>query len=287
MKRKAQQKLTAESYELKAGQAGNARLRLDLAFVGTGLCGWQVQARGTTVQGLVDGALRAVGHGGTKVVGCSRTDSGVHARTFTAHVDTDIDRPLGAVLSGLNANLPPQVRVYRVSRPGRDFHARYACTLKRYRYHLFTGAVVPPPVEPYVWPWRGRISREALGDSAALFLGEHDFSAFTTADGRERNTRRTVTECRWEERGELLVLHVSGPSFLHRMVRCMGGAMIGAGTGRLSLRDIRSALAGDLSGPQIPALPAQGLALWEVEYPAEATDLDSAGGIPEGLLFPL
>jgi len=294
MKRRVQPKLKAESHKLtaslekpKAAQAGCARLRLDLAFVGTQLCGWQSQARGTTVQGLVDGALRAIGHAGARTVGCSRTDSGVHARLFTAHVETDLDRALGAVLNGLNANLPPQVRVYRVSRPAQGFHARYSCTLKRYRYHLYTGGTVPPSIEPFVWPWHGRIGEEALRESAELFVGEHDFAALTTADGRERNTQRTLTECRWEDRGPLLVLHVTGRSFLHRMVRCMAGAMVAAGTGRVSLPALRSALAGDCTGPQIPALPAQGLTLWEVEYPGEGPEPESAGEIPDGPIFPL
>jgi len=287
MKRRVSPTLKAESHKLRACPQGLTRLRLDLAFVGTGLCGWQSQAKGITVQGLVDGALRAIGHRGPRAVGCSRTDSGVHARLFTAHADTDFDRPLAAVLNGLNANLPPHVRVYRVSLAPHGFHARYSSTLKRYRYHLYRDRVVPPSVEPFVWPWHGRIDEGALRDTGDLFGGEHDFAAFTTADGRERNTRRTIAECRWEERGPLLVLHVSGPSFLHRMVRCMGGAMVAAGTGRLPLSAVRSALAGKPAAPQISALPAQGLVLWDVEYGGFPDPANGAGQIPRGSLFPL
>ena len=287
MKKKVQKKLTAESHKLTASPKGVARLRLDLAFVGTGLCGWQSQAKGSTVQGLVDGALRAIGHRGPKTVGCSRTDSGVHARLFTAHADAEFDRPFAAVLNGLNANLPPHVRVYRVSLAPHGFHARYSSTLKRYRYHLYRERVVPPSLEPFVWPWHGRLDAGALRDAVDLFVGEHDFAALTTADGRERNTRRTITECRWEERGPLLVLHVSGPSFLHRMVRCMGGAMVAVGTGRLPLSAVRSALAGKPAAPQISALPAQGLVLWDVEYAAHPEPAGEAGAIPEEPIFPL
>jgi tRNA pseudouridine38-40 synthase len=287
MKKSVPPKLKAESAELGAAQAGSTRLRLDLAFVGTGLCGWQAQTRGTTVQGLADNALRAIGHSGPRVVGCSRTDSGVHARLFSAHVDTALRRPLTAVLNGLNANLPPVVRIYRVSTAPQDYHARFSCVLKRYRYHLYTGPVVPPGLGPFVWPWKGQLDLEALSRAAALFQGERNFAAFTTADGRERNTLRIVKECRWERRGPLLILHVTGPSFLHRQVRCMAGAMIGVGTGRLQLEDLRRALLGETRGPQIPALPAQGLTLWDVEYPAQCKPAESAGQIPEGPIFPL
>ena len=263
------------------------RLRLDLAFAGTSLCGWQIQARGTTVQGLVDEALRAIDHLGGRVTGCSRTDSGVHARAFTAHVDTPLRRPLLAILKGLNANLPPQVRVYRAGWAPAAFHARYACTGKDYRYHLYLGPVVPPTLAPFVWAWQGELDLGAMREGCALFLGRHDFAAFTTADGRERNTLRALTRCEWVLDGPVLALHVSGPSFLHRMVRCIGGALVAVGTGRLSQADVERALGGDLGGPQIPALPAQALTLWEVRYPAEMEPEEVAGAWPEGPTFPL
>ncbi|MEW5765587.1 MAG: tRNA pseudouridine(38-40) synthase TruA [Acidobacteriota bacterium] len=263
------------------------RLRLDLAFAGTGLQGWQAQARGTTVQGLVDAALSAVGHRGPRVVGCSRTDSGVHARAFTAHVDATFARHPEATLKGLNANLPPQIRVYRVSVPGDSFHARYSCSGKTYRYHLCRGAAVPPFLAPYVWAWRGALDLSAVADAARLFLGEHDFSAFTTSDGRERNPRRTLTECRIEERGDLLCFHVSGASFLHRMVRCIVGLLLAVGGGRVGQQEVRMALSGENPGFQIPALPAQGLVLWEVVYPAGAEAIPFAGSLPREGLFPI
>ena len=263
------------------------RLRLDLAFAGTGLQGWQAQARGTTVQGLVDAALTAVGQRGPRVVGCSRTDSGVHARAFTAHVDATFARDPVAVLKGLNANLPPQVRVYRVAAAGESFHARFSCVGKTYRYHLYRSEAVPPFLAPYVWAWRGLLDLSAAADAAALFLGEHDFSAFTTSDGRERNPRRTLTECRILERGDLLTFHVSGASFLHRMVRCIVGLLLAVGGGRLGMDEVRKALSGEDPGFQIPALPPQGLVLWEVNYPRATEACPSAGSVPREGLFPI
>jgi len=276
-----------EAPERPALRPGQRRLRLDLAFLGTGYRGWQTQARGTTVQGLVDEALRKIAHRGSRVLGCSRTDSGVHARRFTAHVDTALDRPLPAILKGLNANLPPDVRVYRAGWARSDFHARYSSTGKSYRYHLYEAPVLPPALAPYVWQWHGELDEAAMAAAAQLFVGEHDFAAFTTADGREKNTTRTVTECRWERRGPLLVLHVAGPSFLHRMVRCMGGMLVSVGTGRLSETHLRHALSGSLSGPQIPALPAQGLTLWRVDFPKNQEPAELFGAYPEGPEFPV
>jgi tRNA pseudouridine38-40 synthase len=275
------------SQEARGGSPGaGERLRLDLAFVGTPYRGWQSQAKGATVQDLLDSALRSVGHRGPRPVGCSRTDAGVHARLYTAHVEGTPSRSPGALLNGLNANLPPEIRVYRASRAQSDFHARFSCSGKTYIYHLYTGPVVPPFLGPYVWVWRGPLDRGAMESGARLVGGEHDFAAFTTVEGRDKKTRIRVDSVRWEERGPILALHVEGKAFLHRMVRCIAGALVGLGTGRLSLDDLEGALGGDCSGPLLPALPAQGLVLWEVRYPG-AGPADAAGQIPASPLFPL
>ncbi len=278
--------------EADAGQdttlAGAARrLRLDLAFDGTGLCGWQSQRGDVTLQDILDDALTAIGHRGPRIVGCSRTDAGVHARAFTAHVDTDLDRPPEALLNGLNAHLPRAIRVYRVGTTDSSFHARYSCTGKEYRYHLYRNAVVPPFLSQWVLRWKGKLDTGIMERASRAFPGEHDFSLFTTAYGRTRNTVRTVSECRIEEKGPLLVLHVSGVSFLHRMVRLIGGALVAVGTGRLAPERIPAMLRGVEPGLQIPALPARGLVLWNVEYPPEAEPAGAAGRSPSEGGFPL
>lgn len=263
------------------------RTRLDIAFCGSGLSGWQAQKDDATVQDLLDRALRHIGHRGSRVVGCSRTDAGVHARAFTAHVDTNLDRSSEAILHGLNAHLPRSVRVYRVGRATEDFHARYSCLGKTYRYHIYREAVVPPFLAPYVLRWKGVLNYGIMDAASRAFVGEHNFACFTTAYGRTRNTRRTVTRCRIEERGPLLVLHVSGVSFLHRMVRLIGGALVAAGTGRLDADRIPSMLSGVPPDVQIPALPARGLVLWSLDYPPEAEPEAPFGTIPEESAFPV
>jgi tRNA pseudouridine38-40 synthase len=179
------------------------------------------------------------------------------------------------------------VRVYRVGWAPEAFHARYASSGKEYRYHLFLGPVVPPALFPFLWQWQGELDLDAMDKASRQFVGEHDYSAFTTADGREKNTIRRIDRCQWERRGSLLVLHVTGHSFLHRMVRCMAGALVGVGTGRLSSEVVANALEGSMEGPQIPALPAQGLVLWEVHYPPEVDVKQSFGTFPDGPFFPL
>lgn len=252
------------------------RLRLDLSFVGAPFRGWQAQAKGPTVQDALESALRAIQVGASRPVGCSRTDAGVHARRFVAHVDVTGRRTCEQVLKGLDHALSEALRVHRVAVVPGDFHARYACLRKRYRYFLHLGPVAPPALAPYLWSWQGPLDLDRMAHAARLFEGEHDFARFTTAEGREKNTLRSLDLCRAERRGPLLVLTVAGRSFLHRMVRCVAGALVAVGSGRLEEGDVARALAGERKGPHLHALPAQGLHLWDLEYPE--TDAQEAYG---------
>jgi len=258
------------------------KYRLDLSFVGTPFKGWQSQAGGGTVQDLITDALEAIGHEGKRPVGCSRTDAGVHARAFTAHVACTFDRSPEAVLRGLNANLPPEIRVFGVRVLRVSFHARYDAASKAYRYFVYRDPVVPPPLHPFVSHWCGALHRQALEEAAAFFEGEHDYSAFTTAEGRKRETRRTVDRCAWTFGDALWTLEVRGRSFLHRQVRCMAGALLGVGSGRIDAGSLETALSGG-EAPPFPALPGRGLTLWDVQYPhAEYEEEYDSGMVPEG-----
>jgi len=259
---------TASRGELSKAPAPR-RLRLDLSFVGTRLYGWQSQAKGKTGQDELEAALASIQTGHSKLTGCSRTDSGVHARRFCAHVDITKRRSCEQILKGLNAALPPEIRVHRVSAVSSEFHARFACGGKTYKYFLYLGPVSPPALAPYLWAWQGRLDAALMAKSASLFEGEHDFALFTTADGRERNTRRAVTSCTVSINGPLLVITVEGPSFLHRMVRCIAGALAAVGSGRLNESDLLATLTGNSAGITVHALPAQALHLWDVRYPTE------------------
>ena len=256
------------------------RLKLDLSFVGTGLHGWQSQAKGNTGHDELASALRSIQAGASSLTGCSRTDSGVHARRFCAHVDVSKQRPCEQILKGLNAALPPGMRVHKVSAISSDFHARFGCEGKTYKYFLYLGPVAPPALAPYLWAWQGKLDAAKLSEAASLFEGTHDFSLFTTADGRERNTTRQVKLCRAERSGDFLVIIVEGPSFLHRMVRCIAGALVAAGSGKMGEDELSAALSGKRGNAVIHALPAQGLHLWEVRY-GETKAAESFGEWPK------
>lgn len=274
------------------------RIKIDLSFAGTSFCGFQSQSGGNTVQDGLESALKKIGFA-PKAVGCSRTDGGVHARRYTAHCeDTHPARECREILRGLNSNLPDGILVSSVSRVGPQFHARYSSLEKTYRYFIYLGDAAPPPAAPFVTAMSPAVSVDRMAEALPLFAGEHDFRAFTTADGRRSNTIRNVSSAAVLAGGCVVCIEIRGRSFLHRMVRFIAGALVSYSREKVSGDFLVSALSGGAESLPFPALPAQGLHLWEVFYgdtevrekfgdtcspglwPFEGLDLATAGRAP-------
>lgn len=246
--------------------ANTPRIKIDLSFAGTHFRGFQIQSREKTVQGEIESALGKIGFF-PKMVGCSRTDGGVHARRFTAHCgDARPARECGEILRGLNSNLPDGIRVFSVSRVGPEFHARYSCLEKTYRYFIYLGESPPPPAAPFIEALRPAFSAGRMAEALPLFAGEHDFRAFTTTDGRRSNTVRNISSAAVLAAGPAVCIEIRGRSFLHRMVRFIAGALVCYSREKVSADFLRSALSGGEEHLPFPALPAQGLHLWDVVY---------------------
>jgi tRNA pseudouridine38-40 synthase len=244
------------------------KIKLDLSFAGTNFRGFQSQRKGHTVQDALEAALGKIGFS-PKLTGCSRTDGGVHARNYVAHFqDVKPERSCRDVLRGLRSNLPEDILVKSASRVDGEFHARYSCVEKTYRYYLFLGDAVPPPAAPYVARIFPALSVEAMCEILPVFLRERDFKAFTTSEGRKSNTVREINAISLFVSEPLLCVEIKGRSFLHRMVRFMAGALLACSRGKVSKDFLENALSGNEDFLPFPALAAHGLHLWDVKYEA-------------------
>lgn len=242
------------------------RVRLLLEFDGTDFCGWQVQSQGRTVQGVVEEALRQMQGGAVRLHSSGRTDAGVHARGMVAHFDPLRELPLAAYREGLNPMLPADVAVLDASFPDPDFHARFSARGKWYRYSLLQSDRRHPLLSRFSWQVRHPLDLDAMRQGAALFVGEHDFSAFRGTGCAARTTTRRIDRFDLVEEGNTLHWDVKGSGFLKNMIRIMIGTLVEVGFGRRQPEEILSLLAsGDrcLSGR---TAPPQGLCLQEVYY---------------------
>ncbi len=242
-------------------------LLLTITYDGTAYHGWQIQENALTVQQVFQEALFRVTGQREDLKGCSRTDTGVHARQFCLSLKTAAPMPPQRLLAALNHYLPPDVAVKDCREVPPDFHARYSCKGKEYCYEIWNH----PVREPFL---RGRALHywypmdEALLDQAARrYVGVHDFTSFCTLDSRDRgDLTRRVWESKVERRGNLVVFTVAADGFLYNMVRIMAGTLLRVQQGKLDPEDIPGIIAARERKAAGPTAPACGLYLNRVFY---------------------
>ena len=259
------------------------RLRIDLAYDGGGFRGWARQPGLRTVQGDVERALDTVlRREGSALTVAGRTDTGVHARGQVAHLDLPdgaleaaagrgTDPPEAALLRRVNGVLEPDVRLRRVAVAPPGFDARFSAQWRRYAYRI---ADRPDTVDPlargHVLARERALDEAAMQAASAVLLGEHDFAAFCKK--REgATTIRTLLELGWSRRDDgVLVGTVRADAFCHRMVRALVGCLVAVGEHRRDAEWAAAVLAGRRRDPAVKVVPAHGLTLEEVGYPADA-----------------
>jgi len=246
------------------------RIMLTLRYDGTAYHGWQVQPNGVTVQQTLQDAIEAVTGVRSGVIGCSRTDAGVHADMFCCTFDTDSPLRGDKLCCALNYHLPRDVSVYAAAEVAEDFHPRYMAGGKRYVYRIWNGPQRHPMWEPYAIHQRKVLDVDLLNRAAADFVGTHDFAAFCGADSDlQGDSIRTIRSCTVTRQGDLVLLAVEGDGFLYNMVRIMVGTLLEIAAGRMTPDCIPAILdSGDrtLAGP---TAPAKALCLERVFYTEE------------------
>ncbi len=248
------------------------RLRIDLAYDGTGFHGWASQPQLRTVQATLEQALCTVLRVPEAATTCAgRTDTGVHARGQVVHTDVASgEEDLERLRRRLNGVLPADVRVARCALAPPGFDARFSALWRRYAYRIADAVAVPDPLQRHqVLTWPRPLDVEAMNDAAEGLLGEHDFAAFCRRREGATTVRRLLElSCLRDERGTL-VATVRADAFCHSMVRALIGCLLAVGEGRRGPRWPAAVLAAEVRDPAVAVVAARGLTLEEVAYPAD------------------
>jgi tRNA pseudouridine38-40 synthase len=258
---------------------GRFRFRLDLAYDGTDFYGFSKQSAYRTVAGeLLSGLVKIFGEDDQdfrmRVAG--RTDAGVHAQAQVLHLDLTSEqlkriRRGHGVAERLNKIIDPDVRVISFEEADPGFHARYSALSRRYRYSIADRSVVPNPMTSrYLLEILWHLEVEPMVEVAKEFIGLRDFRAFC----KERDgttTIRRLREISVKRRSNGVIdIEIEADAFCHNMVRSVVGALMSAGSGRTSVREVRKALSGQRNENAYKVQAPQGLTLIKIAYPAKS-----------------
>ena len=243
------------------------RIRITLGYDGTDFHGWQVQPGLPTIQGTLEEIVAGIEGRHVHVAGSGRTDSGVHALAQVAAFTLENPIPPDNLRRAINRLLPPAIRILEAAETHPEFHPRFDAIAKTYRYTLLRAETCSPFEWRYVHHHPYPLNAARMAEAARLFEGEHDFTAFAAADGRDAGPKckvRTIFSSCLTRAGESLIYTVRGSGFLKHMVRNLMGTLLEVGRG-----NIDGAVFPTRSGP---TAPAKGLTLVSVEYPGEYSE---------------
>ena len=241
--------------------------RLLIEYDGSRFAGWQVQASGRTVQGVLLDVLRELtGEREIDLQGAGRTDAGVHALGQVASLRCPRRIHPAEALRALDRLLPQDLAVRRLDPAPPGFHARHDAVSRAYRYQVSTRRSAFG--KRFTWWVPERLDPAAMQAAATLFVGRHDFAALAKRSAAAESTLVEVEGCTVAATGEVVLVRVVASHFLWNQVRRMVGALVEVGRGHAAPSDVEGWLAGTVPPPQLAA-PAAGLFLEAVRYPGE------------------
>lgn len=246
--------------------------KLTIQYDGTDFHGWQMQGELRTVQGQLVRGLTLIEGREVTVHGSGRTDAGVHAEGQVANVNLQREITPEKLCAAINGNVGRDLRVISAEVVSEDFHARFSAVEKTYVYRVINGPVISPFWIRYAHHEARALDLERMRQAARLFIGTHDWTAFSSADADTEDRVRTITRLDvlelWDERAKARMIEVTttGNGFLRAMVRSIVGTLLAIGRGEIDQTTITHALStGDRSLAGATA-PARGLTLVEVSY---------------------
>jgi len=241
-------------------------LKLTLAYDGTRFVGWQRQAQGESIQGLLETTLARFEGAPVVVHGAGRTDAGVHALGQVASVRLTCAHDVATLTRALNAQLPEDIRVLSVEEAPPDFHARFSARSKIYEYRMRYAPIADPFARAYEWHVGSGLDVDAMRMAAGALVGTHDFAAFRSVGSDTEGTVRTITRSCVIEEGPRLTYVVQGNGFLRHMVRAIVGTLVEIGRGWRVAKDVEMLLARGERGAAGATGPPHGLFLVRVDY---------------------
>lgn len=249
------------------------RVMLVVAYDGTAYNGWAFQtSTHNTIEEMLNRAIHGLTGEEVRVIGASRTDSGVHAFGNIAVFDTQSSIPGDRFSFALNHILPADIRVVESKEVATSFHPRHCNTEKTYEYRVLNSKAEVPTKRLYTYHFNMPLDMDRMQQAGNYLVGEHDFTSFCNVESQAVSHVRTVKDVTVTRHGDEVIISVTGNGFLYNMVRIIAGTLLQIGRGKGKPSDIIGMLEGKDRALAGPTAPPQGLFLMEYRF---------VDGIPE------
>lgn len=241
------------------------RYFIELSYDGTDYFGWQKQPKDISVQEVIESQISKLhSNQSISVVGCGRTDTGVHAHHYILHVDIPKVDDLDKFRFKLNRMLPDSIAIHDVFPVSNDWHARFGATARTYRYFVHQRKDPFQSRSSLYFPQK--LDIESMNEAAKLLLGTQDFTSLSKLHTDVKTNICTVTKAEWIEDGNQLYFEISADRFLRNMVRATVGTLIEVGLDKMKPEQVTEVLEAKNRGAAATSVPPQGLFLWKIEY---------------------
>lgn len=208
------------------------------AYRGTNYHGFQIQNNAVTVQEVLQKGVSVVLNEKVSIIGCSRTDTGVHANQFCFNVHTNSQINTRGFIRGVNGHLPDDISILSCEEVPENFHARFDCKGKEYIYKVHCSESKNPFASDLMLHYRRKLDLDAVRKASSYFVGTHDFSSFCADCTNVSTTIRTIYSLKIENYGDTVIVLVKGDGFLYNMIRIIVGTLIDVSEGRFLPDDI-------------------------------------------------
>jgi tRNA pseudouridine38-40 synthase len=241
------------------------RYLIHLSYKGTNYHGWQKQLNARSVQATLDEKLQLLLGEPIETLGCGRTDTGVHAKNYYAHFDSEKAINEQQLVFKLNHILPKDVAIFSVQQVPAHFNVRFDAEWREYEY--FITQIPDPFLLEGAWFQYGKLDVAAMNEAAALLIGKKSFESFSKVHTQVNHFVCDVMVANWDSRDNKLVFTIRANRFLRNMVRAVVGTLVEVGKGKLTLSDVKNILDSKNRCEASQSAPALGLYLTKIYYP--------------------
>ncbi len=241
-------------------------IKLILQYDGSFYHGFQIQPSVESIQGILEKTVTDITGESVRVYGCSRTDAGVHAYRYVAGFKTETPIPSEKISVVMNNFLPHDIRVISSVEENEEFHPRFSCLSKTYRYIINTDENPEVFMRNYEWQIKKELDINAMVEASKYIVGKHDFRSFMTTGPDMETTVRTVHSLEVKKENGKIAIYINADGYLYNMVRIITGTLCLAGEGKISPSYVSEIIEKKDRNFAGPTAPPQGLYLYEIFY---------------------